>query len=283
METLKTIDMVRTAIGKARSEGKRIGLVPTMGALHEGHISLINAAMIKCDFVVVSIFVNPTQFAPNEDLDRYPRDLENDLNICDMAGVDLVFAPADNEMYPEENLTWVEVEELTENLCGKSRPGHFRGVTTVCMKLFNIVCPDVVFFGQKDAQQAAIIKRMVKDMNLALEMVICPTVREKSGLAVSSRNKYLTEEERKEASLLYESLAKCEKMVSDGERGSKKLINAMREVIDKSSKIEIEYISITDAETLLDVEIIEQNVLVALAAKIGNTRLIDNMPIDLNI
>ena len=281
MELAKTIESVRKFIGQARAEGKTIGFVPTMGALHAGHVSLIEAAVDRCNFVVVSIFVNPTQFGPSEDLDKYPRDLAGDMKICQDAGVDLIFAPGASEMYPNENITWVTVERLTDNLCGRSRPGHFRGVTTVCAKLFNIVSPDVAFFGQKDAQQAIVIKRMVADLNMPLQIVVCPTVRQPDGLAVSSRNKYLTDSERKDALLLSESLAECEKMISKGERDCPKLIKAMREIISRSSKTEIEYISIVDAATLADIDIIKDKALVALAVKMGSTRLIDNIFIGL--
>ncbi|MBA7690668.1 Pantothenate synthetase [subsurface metagenome] len=208
MEVAETIESIRSVVKTVRSGGKIIGLVPTMGALHIGHISLIEAAVDKCDFVVVSIFVNPTQFVPGEDLEKYPRPLEADLEICRKAGVDAVFAPTPGQIYPGENLTWVNVEKLTEPLCGQFRPGHFRGVVTVCAKLFNIVAPDIAFFGQKDAQQAIVIKRMVADLNMPLEIVICPTVRRPDGLAVSSRNKYLTEEQKKDATYVYKSLKK---------------------------------------------------------------------------
>jgi len=192
MEIAKTIESVRSLVKAARSRGKKIGFVPTMGALHIGHISLIEAAVKTCDFVVVSIFVNPTQFGPGEDLEKYPRPIDADLEICRKGGVNVVFAPTAEQMYPAENLTWVDVEKLTEPLCGQSRPWHFRGVTTVCAKLFNIVAPDIAFFGQKDAQQAIVIKRMAADLNMPLEIVICPTIRQPDGLAVSSRNQYLT-------------------------------------------------------------------------------------------
>jgi len=196
MEVVRTIESVRDLVKTARSRGKKIGLVPTMGALHIGHISLIKAAVKGCDFVVVSIFVNPTQFSPGEDFERYPRPIDADMEICKEAGVDVVFTPTTEQMYQKENLTWVNVEKLTEQLCGRCRPGYFRGVTTVCAKLFNIVGSDFAYFGQKDAQQAIVIKRMVADLNMPLEIVVCPTVRERDGLAVSSRNQYLTEQQR---------------------------------------------------------------------------------------
>ena len=282
MQIARTIDSVRKAVKKARSEGKSIGLVPTMGALHQGHISLIKAAAQRCDFVVVSIFVNPAQFCPGEDLDKYPRDLEADSAICENAGVRLIFAPEDKQMYPDKNLTWVTVDELSENLCGRSRPGHFRAVATVCTKLFNIVCADTAFFGQKDAQQAILIKRMVTDLNMDLEIVICPTVREDSGLALSSRNKYLSPEEKKDAQLLYSSLKICETMAGEGIRGCKKLTQAIRRELGKSTRIKIEYVSITDTQKLQDIERIDRSVLVSLAVNIGTTRLIDNILLDLN-
>jgi len=282
MQIARTIDSVRKAVKKARSEGRTIGLVPTMGALHQGHISLIKAATQRCDFVVVSIFVNPAQFGPGEDLDKYPKDLEADSAICQNAGVQLIFAPEDKQMYPDKNLTWVTVDKLSENLCGRFRPGHFRAVATVCAKLFNIVCADKAFFGQKDAQQAILIKRMVTDLNMDLDIVICPTVREDSGLALSSRNKYLSPEEKKDARLLYSSLKICEKMADQGVRDSQKLTQAIRQEIARSTRIQIEYVSITDARKLQDIERIDRSTLVSLAVKIGTTRLIDNILLDLN-
>ncbi len=282
MQIARTIDSVRKAVKKARSQGMTIGLVPTMGDLHQGHISLIKAATQKCDFVVVSIFVNPAQFGPGEDLDKYPRDLEADSAICENAGVRLIFAPEDKQMYPDKNLTWVTVAELSENLCGRFRPGHFRAVATVCAKLFNVVCADTAFFGQKDAQQAILIKRMVTDLNMDLEIVICPTVREDSGLALSSRNKYLSPEEKKDAQLLYSSLKICETMADEGIRDCKKLIQAIRQELGKSTRIKIEYVSITDTRKLQDIERIDRSALVSLAVKIGTTRLIDNILLDLN-
>ncbi len=279
MELARTIESVRQSVDAARAEGKRIGFVPTMGDLHAGHVSLIEAAAKRCDFVVVSIFVNPTQFGPSEDFDKYTRDLEADMSICKQTGVDLVFAPGASEMYHKANITWVSVEKLTENLCGRSRPGHFRGVTTVCAKLFNIVSPDVAFFGQKDAQQAIVIKRMAGDLNMPLQIVVCPTVREPDGLAVSSRNQYLSAAERKDAVLLSAALRECEKLVAGGQRNCEVLIKTMRKIISQSSKAQIEYVSIVDTETLADIDVIKGNALVALSAKFGSTRLIDNITI----
>ena len=282
MEVAETVESVRALVQAARNKGKTIGLVPTMGALHIGHISLIEAAEKKCDFIVVSIFVNPTQFGPGEDFEKYPRPLEADLKICREAGVDVVFAPTVEEMYTSENVTWVNVEKLTESLCGRFRPTHFRGVTTVCAKLFNIVVPDVAFFGQKDAQQAIVIKRMVADLNMPLEIVICPTVRQHDGLAVSSRNKYLTEEQKKDAALIYKSLQRCRKMIEAGTTDSETIIAEMWKILSRAPSIEIEYINIVDAETLQSTDRIAGKVLAAVAVQIGPARLIDNILVDSN-
>jgi pantoate--beta-alanine ligase len=278
MELAKTIKSVRSLVKAARSKDKKIGFVPTMGALHIGHISLIEAARKNTDFVVVSIFVNPTQFGPGEDFEKYPRPLDTDLEICKKAGADVVFAPSAKEMYPMENLTWVNVEKLTVPLCGRCRPGHFRGVATVCTKLFNIVAPDTAFFGQKDAQQAAVVKKMVADLNMSLEIVVCPTVREKDGLAVSSRNRYLTAQEKKDAASIYKSLRKCEQMVKQGIRETEPIIAQMRKILSPVSSIE--YISIVDAQTLETIDKIAGPAIAAVAVKIGSTRLIDNILID---
>jgi len=251
-----------------------------MGALHIGHISLIEAAVKDCDFVVVSIFVNPTQFGPGEDFEKYPRPLDADLQVCRKAGVHLVFAPTPEQMYPAENLAWVNVEKLTEPLCGRARPGHFRGVTTVCAKLFNIVAPDFAYFGQKDAQQAIVVRRMVADLNMPLEIVICPTVREPGGLAISSRNQYLTEQQKKDATNIYKSLQQCRRMIDAGIKESRKIIAEMRKILQQVPSIEIEYVSIVDAETLESIEKISGKVLAAVAVRIGPARLIDNILVD---
>ena len=280
MEIAETIESIRNLVRAGRSGGKRIGLVPTMGALHVGHISLIEAALKNCDFVVVSIFVNPAQFGPGEDFEKYPRPLEADLEVCRKAGVDVVFAPTPEQMYPGKNLTWVNVERLTEPLCGRSRPGHFRGVTTVCAKLFNIVAPDAAFFGQKDAQQAIVIKRMVADLNMPLEIVICPTVRQPDGLAISSRNQYLTEPQRKDATNIYKSLQRCREMIDAGVTQTQKIISEMRKILQEIPSAEIEYISIVDAETLQSIDQIAGKALAAVAVKIGSSRLIDNILVD---
>ena len=280
MEIAKTIESVRNLVKAAHSQGKKIGLVPTMGALHIGHISLIEAAVKKCDFVVVSIFVNPTQFGPGEDFEKYPRPLDADLEICKKAGVDVVFAPTQEQMYGAENLTWINVEKLTEQLCGQSRPVHFRGVTTVCAKLFNIVEPDIAFFGQKDGQQAIVIKRMVADLNMPLEIAICPTIREPDGLAVSSRNKYLTKQQKKDATLIHKSLQKCRQMIDARVTDSETIIAEMRKILSQAPSIKIEYISIVDAETLQTTDLIARQVLAAVAVRIGSARLIDNILVD---
>jgi len=280
MEIAKTIESVRNLVKAARSQGKKIGLVPTMGAFHIGHISLIEAAVKRCEFVVVSIFVNPTQFGPGEDFEKYPRPLDADLEICKKAGIDVVFAPAQEQMYGAENLTWINVEKLTEQLCGQSRPVHFRGVTTVCAKLFNIVEPDIAFFGQKDGQQAIVIKRMVADLNMPLEIAICPTIREPDGLAVSSRNKYLTKQQKKDATLIYKSLQKCRQMIDAGVTDSETIIAEMRKILSQAPSIKIEYISIVDAETLQTTDLIARQVLAAVAVRIGSARLIDNILVD---
>ena len=280
MEVINTIEKVRVIIAGAKSAGKSVGFVPTMGALHEGHFSLIRAARRQCGFVVVSIFVNPTQFGPGEDIDKYPRPFDADIKACRDLGVDVVFAPMDQQMYPQKNLTWVNVEKLSEPLCGRSRPGHFRGVAAVCAKLFNIVQPDIAFFGQKDAQQAIIAQRMVADLNMPLKIVVCPTIREIDGLAMSSRNRYLTPKGRKDAVLLYAALQKAEVFIAAGQRESSELISEMEKILKISRQIKIEYISIVDARTLNELDEVKGKVLIALAVKIGQARLIDNIVVD---
>ena len=282
MQLIKTISEARRIVGQVRCDGRKVGLVPTMGALHAGHMSLIQAARQACDFVVVTIFVNPTQFGAGEDLGKYPRDLERDSEMCRLAGADMIFAPDPEQMYPDEPVTWVNVEGLTEGLCGQSRLGHFRGVTTVCAKLFNIIRADIAFFGQKDAQQVIVIKRMVADLNIPLRIAVCPTVRDPDGLAISSRNQYLSPEERKDALLLYAALQECRRMIDGGCRSCPELIGAMHKVLGQSPRIVPDYVSIVDTETLKNIEAIDQNALVAVAVKVGATRLIDNIIVDLN-
>ncbi len=280
MEVLTKIEQVRAAVAAARSKGRRIGFVPTMGDLHAGHMALVTAAQQETDFVAVSVFVNPAQFGPGEDYERYARNLPGDTELCRAAGVDVLFAPAVEEMYPLENLTWVDVEKLSAPLCGQWRPGHFRGVTTVCAKLFNIVGPDMAFFGRKDAQQSIIIKRMVKELNIPLRIVVCPTVREADGLAMSSRNRYLGAGERKDAAVLYRSLKQCADMLEQGVIEAGKLEDAIRHTIEQTPSTRIEYVGIMDAGTLVPVDRIRGKTLIALAVWIGGTRLIDNLMFD---
>jgi len=283
MEVAKTITEVRNIVKTARGGGEKVGFVPTMGALHAGHVSLIRRSVEDGCFTVVSIFVNPTQFGPGEDFEKYPRPLDSDLKICEENKVDLVFVPPAGELYGKETLTWVNVEKLAAGLCGRFRPGHFRGVATICAKLFNIVQPDVAYFGQKDAQQAVVIKKMVADLNMPLEIIVCPTVREPDGLAVSSRNKYLNSRERKDAVCLYESLEKARQLVKQGTTNAGEIIGEMQKIIEKTGSAKsIEYISIVDAETLEPLDKITGKGLVALAVKIGNARLIDNVTVSVD-
>ncbi len=260
----------------ARNEGKTVGLVPTMGFLHEGHLSLMRKACEENDIVIISIFVNPIQFGPNEDLDKYPRDLERDKALAEKVGVDVIFHPAKDDMYLESASTWVEETMLSKPLCGLSRPGHFKGVTTVVLKLLNIVQPHNSYFGWKDAQQALIIKRMVRDLSVPVNVNICPIVREPDGLAMSSRNSYLSPEEREKALVLWQALQAAKKKIDGGERDSGLLKREMRNIIEpKASKID--YISIADINTLEEVEEIKGEILIALAVFIGSIRLIDNI------
>lgn len=275
MKIVSEITEVRNQIKAWRQEGCSVGLVPTMGYLHEGHLSLIDRAG-ENDRVVVSIFVNPMQFGPTEDLASYPRDLERDAKLCEEHGVDLIFHPDPEEMYDKNFCSYVDMGVLTEELCGLSRPVHFRGVCTVVTKLFNIVTPDRAYFGQKDAQQLAIIKRMVKDLNMPLEIVGCPIVREEDGLAKSSRNTYLSKEERKAALVLSRAVFLGEKMVRDGERDCSKVLDAMKKEIEKEPLAKIDYVKMVDLLTMQQIEKIETGVLAAMAVYIGNTRLIDN-------
>jgi pantoate--beta-alanine ligase len=281
MQSFHAIKDVRDAVTQARRQGKTIGFVPTMGALHTGHGSLIQKARAECGYVVVSIFVNPTQFGPNEDFNKYPRTLEADAKLCESMGADCIFAPFAEEMYPQKNLSWVDVEQLTDGLCGASRPGHFRGVTTVCAKLFHIVLPDKAYFGQKDAQQAAVICRMVADLNFPMEVIACPTVRESDGLAMSSRNRYLSTDQRKQAVCLYQALCRCKELIGQGTVSTSQLIEQMTQIVVKAGA-QVDYISIVDAGTLGTVEKVQADALVAIACHIGKTRLIDNMLIFLN-
>jgi pantoate--beta-alanine ligase len=276
MKIIHSTKELRNFIKTWKMEGFEIGFVPTMGYLHEGHKSLIDRASSENDKVVVSIFVNPTQFGPNEDLDKYPRDLEGDSKLCEIAGADLIFNPSAQEMYGTDFSTYVDVEGLTEGLCGAKREGHFRGVCTVVSKFFNIVNPTRTYFGEKDAQQLAVIKRMVKDLNFDIEIVGCPIIREKDGLAKSSRNTYLSEEERKAALILNASLNKAKYALQEGVKDIGKLTEIISEEINKEPLAKIDYIEIVDSETLKPVTYIEDSILVAIAVYIGKTRLIDN-------
>ena len=277
MKLVRTAAEMRRLCRTARVGGARLGLVPTMGALHEGHLSLVRAARKSSDMVAASIFVNPTQFGPSEDFSKYPRNLENDTALLEREGVDLVFAPSAEEMYPEGAVTWVIVEGLSERLCGKSRPGHFRGVTTVVSKLFHIVEPDVAYFGQKDAAQVAIIRRMVRDLNMPVAIEVCPIVREPDGLAMSSRNAYLSPDERKSALVLNRSLTEVGKIFEAGERDSAKLIASAKHEFAIEPGVRLDYFEIVDPDTLEAEPLITKRVLVAVAAIVGKTRLIDNI------
>lgn len=277
MRVIEKISDLKEIICSLKNTGKSVGFVPTMGYLHEGHISLVNASRKENDITVLSIFVNPVQFGVNEDYSTYPRDMERDSRLASEAGVDVIFAPSMSEMYPKGYSTYVNLDGMTETLCGKSRPGHFRGVTTVVTKLFNIVEPNKAYFGQKDAQQAAVIKKMVKDLNMNVEVVVCPIVREQDGLAMSSRNVYLSDEERKAALVLSKSLLEAEKMISDGEISKEKIVQSIITKIKHNPLASIDYVEVVNADTLDDIELIKGRVLIALAVKIGKTRLIDNI------
>ncbi len=281
MKTFKTIREMNAFSLKAKKEGKTLGLVPTMGCLHEGHLSLVEAAKTACDATVVSIFVNPTQFGKNEDLDKYPRDPERDLRLLREAGVEAVFAPETVEMYPEGFSTFTVPEGGVENLLeGIIRPGHFKGVATVVAKLFNIVNPDKAFFGQKDAQQCLIIKRLVLDLNFPLEVVILPTVREQDGLAKSSRNLYLNAKERKAAPAIYKALQMTQHMIELGEKNPSIITAEIRKLLGRTKLLALEYVVVADPQTLLPVELITGRVHALISARVGTTRLIDNLLID---
>ncbi len=276
MQIVSTVEQVREEVKKWRQQGLSVGLVPTMGYLHEGHKSLIDRAVEQNDRVVVSVFVNPIQFGPKEDLATYPRDLERDAALCDKAGASLIFHPEPSDMYEGDFCTYIDMDGLTKGLCGKTRPTHFRGVCTVVGKLFNIVEPDRAYFGQKDAQQLAVIRRMVRDLNFHVEIVGCPIVREEDGLAKSSRNTYLSAEERQAALVLHRGLLKGEELVRAGEKSAKKVIEAITQVIEAEPMAKIDYVEVVNFDTIESIEQIEGNVLVATAVYIGKTRLIDN-------
>jgi pantoate--beta-alanine ligase len=274
MKTTKTVESLRTVCAGLKDP---IGLVPTMGYLHEGHMSLVRKAREECESVAVSIFVNPTQFGPSEDLENYPRDLERDLEWLEAEGVDLVWVPEEEDMYPPNFQTWVTVEDLTQRLEGKNRPGHFRGVTTVVAKLFNAVQPKKAYFGQKDAQQAVVVQRMVQDLNFPVEIVVCPTVREPDGLAMSSRNSYLNRQEREAATVLYRALMAAKRAFKVGELDASALRKEMLTLLDTEPLAETQYVSVADLETLDELEGSISRALLSMAVFVGETRLIDNV------
>lgn len=283
MIKVDSISLLKQLVKNAKDQGQTVGLVPTMGFFHEGHLSLMKKAKETTDFVVVSLFVNPTQFGPNEDFEAYPRDLERDMSLCESMGVDVIFAPSVTEMYPNGYSTYVDCEgDITKALCGASRPGHFKGVTSVVTKLFHMVEPHYAFFGQKDAQQVAVIEKMVRDLNFNLTIVPCEIVRESDGLAMSSRNVYLSDEERKEALVLSQSLKLAEEMICNGETNAALVKSAMIAHIQTAKHAVIDYVSIVSSETLKDIELLEGDILIALAVKVGKPRLIDNKRIKLS-
>jgi pantoate--beta-alanine ligase len=277
MLVLHTIAETRTACARIRLAGKTLGLVPTMGALHEGHLSLVSAAQASCDAVAVSIFVNPTQFGPKEDFASYPRTLEEDCRTLEAAGVDLVFAPSVQEMYPSGASTFVEVAGLSDRLDGASRPGHFRGVATVVAKLLNIFTPEHAFFGQKDAAQVVVLRKMVRDLQFAVRLDVCPTLREADGLAMSSRNRNLSAEQRRQALVLSRALTAVRQLVQGGERDSAKLLYKALHVFAGEPGVQVDYCRIVDPDTLEDIPDVAKGALVAVAARVGATRLIDNL------
>ncbi len=276
MKTVTTIEEVRAQVKQWKKEGLCVGLVPTMGYLHEGHKSLIERSVSECDKTVVSIFVNPMQFGPNEDFASYPRDLAADQAVCASAGADLIFHPSVEEMYAPDFCSFVDMNGVTKELCGKSRPIHFRGVCTVVSKLFHIVTPQKAYFGQKDAQQLAVIRRMVRDLNMDIEIVGCPIVREADGLAKSSRNTYLNAQERQAALVLSKAIFLGQSMAQNGERSGKVITDAMRKLISEEPMARIDYVQMVDRDSIEPVDFIEGPVLVAIAVYIGTTRLIDN-------
>lgn len=279
MKLVDTISRMNTLVKILKKEGKSIGFVPTMGYLHEGHMSLVKAAKKHTDVVVLSIFVNPLQFGPKEDFKKYPRDIKRDEALAGDAGVDIIFCPSASEIYPEGYATYVNVEDYADKLCGASRPGHFKGVATVVAKLFNIVKPDVAYFGQKDAQQVVVIKKMVKDLNMDIEIKAIPIVRETDGLAMSSRNIYLSADERRQALVLHRSLEKASALIAAGERDPDKVVKSMKELIAHDPIVKIDYISIVGSKDLKSLPVISGEALVALAAFVGPTRLIDNITV----
>ena len=282
MEVARKIIDIRQLIRRAKKAGQTVGFVPTLGALHAGHLSLIKRARQESDFVVVSIFLNPTQFGPEEDLSKYPKQEREDLDLCSQAGVDAVFSPSVEQMYPSGHRTAVKVQGLSEKLCGTHRPGHFAGVCTVVAKLFNIVEPDLAYFGQKDAQQALIITRMVQDLDMPIQIRLCPTIREENGLAMSSRNAYLTAQQRSQAACLYQALLKGKDLIEADQRDPQVVTEAMKKIITQASPCQIDYIAAVDPQTLEPVTKQSPVWLLAVAVWIGKARLIDNIVVDIS-
>jgi pantoate--beta-alanine ligase len=280
-QVAETVPDVRRAVAGARAQALSIGLVPTMGAMHAGHASLIRTARAECGFVVVSLFVNPTQFGPNEDFTRYPRTWEEDLRLCEREKVDIVFAPKPAVMYPTGFRTYVEVTQLQDVLCGASRPGHFRGVATVVLKLLHIVQPDTAYFGQKDAQQARMIRQMVRDLDVPVRIRVCPIVRDADGLALSSRNKYLDADQRRRALVLHQALARARRQIEGGERDAAAVQHGMAALIQQTPGAVLDYAAVVDADTLQPLSLLQGEVLLAVAVRFGTTRLIDNLLIPL--
>lgn len=282
METVETVKALKKRVRAAKRNGQTVGFVPTMGFLHEGHLSLMRQARQETDVVVASIFVNPTQFGPNEDFEAYPRDMVKDAAMTAAAGVDYLFTPSVKEIYPNDFVTYVEVEgEITRKLCGRARSGHFKGVTTVVAKLFNIVAPDFAYFGKKDAQQVVVIDKMVRDLSMDVDIVPCPIIRDNDGLALSSRNTYLTPDLRKEATILSRSLFDVEKLIHKGERNALATQEYLVERINTAKNAEVEYVEVVDGRTLENIDRMSGDILIALAVKFGKTRLIDNLGMEL--
>jgi pantoate--beta-alanine ligase len=281
MEVIKEKARIRSIIDEAKAGGKTVALVPTMGFFHEGHLELMRMAKADCDVVVVSLFVNPTQFTPGEDFEEYPRDFERDREMAEGVGVDYIFNPEVHEMYPPGSSTHVEVEELSDLMCGARRPGHFRGVATVVAKLFNIMPAQRAYFGQKDGQQLAVLRRMAADLDFDVEIIAVPTVREPGGLAMSSRNTYLTAQQREDALVLSSALRKAGELIEAGQRRPEALVSAMEEVFDASPSVNLEYIYICDNISLQPVDVLDGQVMIAVAARVGRARLIDNMVVEI--
>ena len=281
MRVIKNLRKLRGALDEFRRQGKTIGFVPTMGYLHEGHIALVRRALKECDICVVSIFVNPKQFGPKEDLKAYPRDIKRDVQMLKKENVDILFIPSDNDVYPNGYLTYIDVEKISNTLCGQYRPGHFKGVATVVLKLLNMVQPQAMYLGQKDAQQVAVLSKMVTDLNVPVSIRVVPTVREKDGLAMSSRNVYLTGQQRAQAPVLYRALGSAVRRIKEGERSALAITNLVRSMIMRGSGGEIQYVACVNADTLEPFKMLKGTVLIALSVFFGKTRLIDNVIVPL--